>query len=66
MKTLDALRKNRKVQYIDDERDIGNGVIVTLMPWYQWDADPGCGVRGFDSVTEALREVRSGTSEKEE
>jgi hypothetical protein len=45
------------VMHVDDERDIGNGVIVMLADGYEFVADPGCGTRGFDTMTEAKRGV---------
>lgn len=37
---------------LDDERDIGNGIIVTLRPGHFFYDD--CGVMGFDTPAEAL------------
>ncbi|MCG8274041.1 hypothetical protein MIC97_21385 [Aquamicrobium sp. NLF2-7] len=37
---------------MDDERDIGNGIIVTLRPGHFFYDD--CGVMGFDTPAEAL------------
>lgn len=39
------------VEHWDDERDIGNGIIVTLIPGRFFYDD--CGVMGFDTVREA-------------
>lgn len=55
-KTLNAIRKMPHVQAVDDERDMGNSIIVTLKPSYCFKAEEGCGVRGFDTVAEAKRE----------
>ena len=60
-KTLDAIRKLPHVLAVDDERSIGNSIIVTLKKPYCFKAEKGCGVRGFDTVAEAKRECgRSG------
>lgn len=58
-KTLDAIKATRPwVRYIDDERRCGNGIIVTLADGHDFADDPGCGVKGFDTVSE----VRAGTT----
>lgn len=51
-KTLDALKMLGHIDHIDDERNIDNGIIVTLKKPFCFAEDPGCGVRGFDSVAE--------------
>ena len=57
-KTLDYLRQTRtRIAHIDDERADGSSIIVTLKDEYDFLDDPGCGVKGFDTVSE----VRSGT-----
>lgn len=56
-KTLEAIRKLPWVNYVDDEREYGNSIIVTLKDGYEFAGDPGCGVRGFDTVSD----VRDGT-----
>ena len=59
-KTLARLRKLPYVAHVDDERDCGNSIIVTLKDGYYFENDPGCGVRGFDTPTEAAQDcVRS-------
>jgi hypothetical protein len=51
--TLDKLLATRPwIRFIDDEREIGNSIIVTLRDEYCFTDDPGCGVRGFDTVAE--------------
>lgn len=47
---------NKKVEHIDDERRIGNGVIVTLKPGYFFYDD--CGVMGFETMKEAKSAIR--------
>lgn len=50
-----------KVWYWDDERSIGNSLIVTLKPGWKWGTDPGVPthVEGFDNPTEARKALRS-------
>jgi hypothetical protein len=43
------------VEHWDDERTLGNGIIVTLKPGHFFDDD--CGVRGFDTIREARAAV---------
>ena len=40
------------IAHIDDEREIGNSIIVTLHEPYCFINDPTCGVRGFDTFAE--------------
>lgn len=58
-KTLDAIRALPHVAFVDDERAIGNAIIVTLKPGYEYRAEPGCGVRGFDTVRETVAGCRA-------
>lgn len=61
-KTLDAIRKLPYVSAVDDERAIGNSIIVTLKNDYEFCSEGhGCGVKGFDTVAE----VRAGTTRGE-
>lgn len=58
-KTLDNLIDLRRwIAHIDDERSIGNSIIVTLAKGWHFADDLGCGVRGFDTVAE----VKAGTA----
>lgn len=59
MSTEQKLRAHKNVEFVDDERNLENGIIVTLMPDLEFLCDPGCGVRGFDGFADALREVES-------
>ena len=59
MKTLDRIRARTHVAFVDDERNIGNPIIVTLTDGFDFAVDPGCGVRGFDTVAEAEQGTRS-------
>lgn len=44
-KTLDAIRLLPHVMAVDDERNMGNSIIVTLKKPYCFKAEKGCGVR---------------------
>lgn len=57
--TLEQMRALPHVAHVDDERELGNGIIVTLKQGFFFASDPGCGVRGFDSAKEAERGTRS-------
>lgn len=47
------------VERVDDERSLGNGVIVTLRSGFFFLGEPGCGARGFDNISEAERGTRT-------
>jgi hypothetical protein len=49
------------IQHIDDERDMDNGIIVTLAYGYSFEPRYHEGVRGFDT----MREMRAATAKKE-
>jgi hypothetical protein len=49
------------IEHIDDERDLDNGIIVTLKDGWFFKDDPRCGVRGFDTISEA----KEGTAKTE-
>jgi len=51
------LRLPKHIECWDDERDIGNGIIVTLHLGWSFEQSHE-GVRGFDTVTEAREETR--------
>jgi hypothetical protein len=48
------LRRNRRVETVDDERGIGNGLIVTLAKGWALDPLVGCHVFGEDTPEKAL------------
>lgn len=50
--------KHKKIEHWDDERDIGNSLIVTLVKGFRFE-DESEHVRGFDTPKEALQEVRA-------
>jgi hypothetical protein len=41
------------IAFVDDERDLDQGIIVTLKNGWYFKDDPSCGVRGFDTIKEA-------------
>ena len=53
-----GLRVAAHIEDWSDERRIGNGIIVTLVPGFSFDWATHEGVRGFDTLTEARRETR--------
>ncbi len=62
MSTLRKLIGDRPwINYIDDERDIGNSIIVTLQNDWFFADEQTCGVKGFDTVGE----LKSGTKSSE-
>jgi hypothetical protein len=60
MKTKDRLAAHKAVEFVDDEREMGNGVIVTLKQGFVWRLHDGDNrVRGFDTFSEAAKDIRS-------
>jgi hypothetical protein len=58
LKTFQKILDTRLwVAHIDDERHLGNSIIVTLHKDYVFADERDCGVRGFDTV----QEVKQGT-----
>lgn len=53
MKTIDRIANRPWVAHIDDERNLGNSIIVTLDEDYVFADERNCGVRGFDTIKEA-------------
>lgn len=56
-KSLDAIQALPWVAHVDDEREDGSSIIVTLKQGYEFAGNAGCGVQGFDTVAAA----KSGT-----
>ncbi len=56
---LDRLRRHPRVEIVDDEREIGNGVIVTLKQGWTFDWTQDNRVAGEDTPREALALVRT-------
>ena len=50
--------KHKKIEHWDDERSIGNSLIVTLKQGWRFSED-GEHVRGFDTKREAMTDVRA-------
>lgn len=48
----------QKIEHWDDERHIGNSLIVTLKDGFCFDETWGHHVKGFDTKKEAISEVR--------
>jgi hypothetical protein len=55
---LDRVRSHPKVEIVDDERDMGNGVIVTLKQGWTWDQLADNRVSGEDTPTKMLQALR--------
>lgn len=54
-----------RIQFWDDERGLGNSLIVTLEHGWHWagiDPYPGMHVAGFDTVSEVITELRATAS----
>ena len=56
--TLTKIRADRRVEIVDDERAIGNGVIITLRQGWTFSAMEDNRVAGEDTVSEALKLLR--------
>lgn len=54
MASIASLRKMKRVEIVDDERRIGNGIIVTLRQGYSFDPMLDNRVAGTDLVSEAI------------
>ena len=63
MDILDALSRHPKVELVEDEREIGNGIIVTLKRG--WTLVGGGNVAHVETVAEAQHLVRGATREDE-
>lgn len=57
-KTLQKIQNYRYVYAVDDERKDGNSIIITLKNGWFFVDEPDCGVRGFDTVADALYDLR--------
>jgi hypothetical protein len=55
---IDTLNKHRRIETVDDERMIGNGVIVTLKKGWSFDPLSDNRVAGEDTPTKILTRVR--------
>lgn len=52
------LKQRQWIAHIDDERELGNSIIVTLKEGWYFVDDPNCGVKGFDSIKEVREETK--------
>lgn len=58
-KTLQKLLDTRAwIAHIDDERSLGNSIIVTLDANFVFMDERNCGVRGYDTVSEVVADTR--------
>ena len=56
---IERLRRHPRVELVDDEREIGNGIIVQLRAGWTFDQLEDNRIAGADSVPEARRLVAS-------
>jgi hypothetical protein len=52
------LKENPRIEHVDDERGIGNGIIITLRQGWTFDQLCDNRVRGADTIAEAKEMVR--------
>lgn len=53
------LRADKRVETVDDERQFGGNLVITMQPGWTLDArDPHDGVFGADTLTEAWATLR--------
>ena len=52
-KTLDRIRADRRVEIVDDERHVGNGIIITLRQGWSFSIEIDNRVAGADTATQA-------------
>jgi hypothetical protein len=58
-KTIDTLINTRRwIRHIDDERSIGNSLIVTLERGWHFNDGDREGVRGYDTLTELKADTK--------
>lgn len=55
---IDRVRAHPKVEIVDDERAVGNGVIVTLKRGWTWDQLVDNRVSGEDTPTQMLEKLK--------
>lgn len=53
------IRSRQHVARVDDERSLGNGIIVTLRNGFSFLGEPGRSVRDFENIYEAERGTRT-------
>lgn len=59
MSDLNGLRSNGRVEIVDDERSIGNGIIVTLRKGFTFSLGEDNRVSGEDTPARMMTAVRS-------
>ena len=59
--TIAKLNRMQRIDFVDDERDIGNGVIVTLKRGWTFDALTDNRVAGADTPSDAIYMVKNAT-----
>jgi hypothetical protein len=52
------------IQFVDDERDLGNSLIVTLRDGWRFKDGEREGVRGFDTMAELKADTRKANVEQ--
>lgn len=52
MRTIERIKGLPYVAHVDDEREHGNGLVVSLMEGWFFTDNPDCSIRTFKSVTE--------------
>lgn len=52
------MKTPKHIQHWDDERSIGNGIIVTLRFGFSFENKRHLGVKGFDSIRDAILGTR--------
>ncbi len=55
--TIKKLQRSPKVDYVEDERAIGNGIIITLSNHWAWLIDDSVQTMGFDTMKDAAEGV---------
>ena len=55
---VQKIRNHKRVEELSDERAIGNGVIVTLKKGWSFDPSQDNRIRGEDTYTQILKEIR--------
>lgn len=61
MKLTQRIRLNSKVEIVDDERNIGNGIIVQLKKGWSWDQLCDNRVAGEDTPSKMIDALKSRT-----
>lgn len=57
MPSIRQLKKNHRIEFVDDERKSGNGLIVTLRQGFTFETGVDNRVRGYDSINQATRNI---------